>query len=299
MENENISELAKKYLNEEVLSLTELKKGRVYLVETLNQKIVLKITKLEWAVDEVFFFSEIQKINVSSPRLISYGALNDTQGFIILEYISDCQSVLDQDLRKDRSFWVQLAEGTKKINSIPVEGFGFNKSKVFGEQHFTSNTFGSFIKDILSELQADLSNTEYRDWVVVLQKESVYLPNHEQAYLAHGDLGGNNFLWDKKTEKLYFFDPSYFRGMPKTWDIAYFGWRTGEDRVTDEDVKKLSSFYFNDSPTKEEEFEISFMRALIGLVKIRDGVQSGKFNESHAIATRKHIQSLTKLGNTS
>jgi aminoglycoside phosphotransferase len=203
--------------------------------------------------------------------------------------MQDAVDTLNNDLRADDNFWHELASGLQKINSVPVDGFGFNRSDTFGVQKFTSTTFLQFISAILTELSNDLQNSPYHELVVELRNKQNKLREQEQAYLTHGDFGGNNFLWYPNIQKIYFFDAGYLRGMPKTWDVAYFGWRIDPERVTTKDVETFYEHFFEQQPDDYTKFEISYLKSLIGLMKIRDGFVKNSVDQKHVTATRQNL----------
>jgi len=276
-------------LNITALSYKEIKLDRVYMVTTQGIPLVVKFTPLPWAIDEVFFLQSLESNSIPHPKLLHFGKITSEVGYIITEYMSDAIDTLNDDLRTDINFWQALASGLQKINSIPVAGFGFNQSDTFGVQKFTSPTFLQFISAILTELSNDLQNSPYHELVVELNNKKGSLQEHEQAYLTHGDFGGNNFLWYPDIQKIYFFDAGYLRGMPQTWDIAYFGWRIAPDRVTYEDVKTFSEHYYGKQPDAYTKFEISFFKALIGLMKVRDGSVKNSVDDKHLAAARQNL----------
>jgi hypothetical protein len=284
-----------KTLNIKPLEHRELKPGRVYVVITEEMALVVKFTPLSWAVDEVFFLQSLDTNSIPHPKLLYFGKITNEVGYLITEYMPNAVDTLNDDLRADANFWRELASGLQKINSIPVAGFGFNRSNTFGIQNFTSPTFLHFINTVLQELSDKLQNSPYRELVTGLESKQSNLIEKEQAFLTHGDFGGNNYLWYPDTQKIYFFDAGYLRGMPKTWDIAYFGWRIDPQRVTVEDVKIFSEHYFEQQPDDYTTFEIAFFKSLIALMKVSDGFVNNKVDEKHAAAAKQNVAYLEDM----
>jgi Phosphotransferase enzyme family len=282
-------------LNIAPLSVTELKTKRVYMVATKDIPLVVKFTPLSWAVDEVFFLQSLETNFIPHPKLLHFGKLDDEVGYLITEYMPNAVDTLNDDLRADANFWHVLATGLQQINSIPVAGFGFNRGNTFGVQNFTSPSFLNFIKTILQELSDKLQNSPYSKLVDELTSKQSNLMEKEQAYLAHGDFGGNNYLWYPDTQKIYFFDAGYLRGMPKTWDIAYFGWRIDPQRVTDTDVIAFTDHYFEQPPDDYTKFEIAFFKSLIALMKVSDGFVNNQVDDKHAAAANQNLASLEDM----
>ena len=278
-----------KTLGIEPLSSLELKHDRVYLVKTEKTSLVIKFTPLQWAVDEVFFFQTMETHSIPHPTLLHFGQVNSEVGYVITEYMPNAIDTLNDNLRADHKFWQKLSSGLQKINSIPVAGFGFNRSDTFGVQNFSSPSFQNFISTVLLELAEKLKNSSYEELVVKLKSKQDNLREYNQAYLTHGDFGGNNFLWYPDTQNIYFFDAGYLRGMPKTWDIAYFGWRIHPDRVTTKDIETFSEYYFKDQPDEYTKFEIAFFKALIGLMKVSDGFVKNNVDEKHVAAAKQNL----------
>lgn len=280
------------------LSYKELKLDRVYLVNTETKQVIVKFTPLQWAVDEVFFLQECQRHSIAHPELLEYGTYNIELGYLVLEYVQDAIDGLNEELRTDEIFWSAYASELKKIHSIPVQGFGFNQSNTFGIQNFTAPTFKAAINILLNELIEDLTGSEYEQSILELHKQQTNLRDYTQAYLAHGDIADGNFLWNPKKQRLYFFDPGYFRGMPETWDIAYFGWRVAPNRVTNNDIEKITTIYFDGTPDAYTTFEINFLRTFIGLMKINDGRKAQSINDSHVKAMLQNLQSTINSANS-
>jgi aminoglycoside phosphotransferase len=293
MDIEYVKKFATEKLGESPSECVVIKSGRVYKLDFALRSVVIKFTPLVWAVDEIFFLEQIQIHNIFSPTIISYGMKDDKTGYLILEFIPDASFEIDDNLRSNDKFWNSLVIGLKQIHSIPVAGFGFNRSTTFGKQNFTSPTFLGCISELFKELKTDLFESPYSELVLALEQKKSNLKDYTQAYLVHSDMGGNNFLWSDIDSKIYFFDAGYLRGMIPTWDIAYFGWRVSADRVTEQDIAKLSSLYFLDTPTDYLEFEIFFLRTLTGLLKIRDGLQKNDVKESHVNATLLNLKRTT------
>jgi len=274
-------------------SFQEFKPDRVYLVKTSEISLIVKFTPLLWAVDEVFFFQNLEAHSIPHPKLLYFGKVTNEVGYVITEYMPNAVDTLNDNLRADPNFWRKLAFELQKINSIPVTGFGFNRSDTFGVQNFTSTSFLQFISTVLLELSDKLNNSPYSELVTKLKNKQKNLKERKQAYLTHGDFGGNNFLWYPDARDIYFFDAGYLRGMPKTWDIAYFGWRIHPQRVTAEDVKTFSACYFEHPLNDHTKFEISFFKGLIGLMKVSDGFVSNSVDEKHVAAARQNISEIT------
>lgn len=284
-----------KTLNISPLSTTELKVDRVYIVTTQDIPLVVKFTPLSWAVDEVFFLQSLEANFIPHPKLLHFGKITDEFGYLITEYMPHAVDTLNDDLRADDNFWRELASGLQKINSIPVKGFGFNRSNTFGVQNFTSPTFLHFISTVLLELSQKLQNSSYSELVAKLASKQGNLREKEQAYLTHGDFGGNNFLWYPDSRSIYFFDAGYLRGMPKTWDIAYFGWRIHPQRVTNKDVNTFAEDYFKQPPDDYTTFEMAFFKSLIALMKVSDGFVNNKVDEKHAAAAKQNLAYLEDM----
>ena len=174
--------------------------NRVFLVETSNSKIVVRINELnsldeyqkeKWSVNQA-----LEK-NISTPKILKIGVFDDC-AYSIQKYI---QGVEGRDFPADKKFiWKKLGEYASRIHLVEVGGFGLQ---------FSDMTHGDSQKLWLKYLNYNIESLNETDELLRLnvltntQSKRVReiferLKARKFAFgLNHGDISLKNTIIDK------------------------------------------------------------------------------------------------------
>lgn len=187
-----------------------------YLVKG-ESKIVIKLSKPEFEYKafsdyqkENWCLAKAQELNIPSPKVLKLGK-NDSRAFLIESYIEG-SPVADLDKSSLFSYeekikvWQKLGEYTKKINSIPVTGWGEN---LVGDGIFD----GSWNRHVQYNIES-LNNSDILLSMAVLNQQlsekikQLFQSLLEKKFtfgLCHSDIALRNAIMDP-SEKVYLLD---------------------------------------------------------------------------------------------
>jgi len=205
-DKQSASRIIHSLLNEQVVKLTPLVgKGRinkVFIVETANHKVVLRMSERSDALDEytkeAWCIEQAAARGVPVPSVMRVGQL-EGNAYIVQSYIAG-EDGLDSAAPK-LGIWRELGKYARLVHAIGVHGFGPQLSEITGgdarrswlrylEHNIDSLTpNGPLIKlNVLTQLQSKL----IRDVFAGLRR-------HEFTFgLIHGDLSLRNAIIDKR-----------------------------------------------------------------------------------------------------
>lgn len=195
----------------------------VLLAERGSTKRVIKISVDDKLQNEVYWYPEAEKANVSTPKLIMYDLSRKVipYKYMISSYIAGKPPSWDSRELQYRA-GIFTGKALRRLHSRHVNGFGsLNHNNRWSNKTWIETLKyirGFDIDDKAALMMLKPKQIELIDNLTIYNKEL----NIKSARLLHGDLYSQNLLYAKKSGRFFIIDPSYYviAGDPM-YDVAY------------------------------------------------------------------------------
>jgi fructosamine-3-kinase len=221
-------------ITDKILALNGLKGARlrplkggyvniVLLATKGSTKRVIKISVDDKLQNEVYWYAEAKKANVSTPRLITYNLSEKTvpYKYMISSYIDGKPPSWDSRELQYRA-GIFTGKALRKLHGRRVNGFGsLNPDNKWSNKTWIETL--RYIRGFAIDDRAALRVLKPRQ-IELIDNLTIYNKELEvkSARLLHGDLYSQNLLYENKLDRFFIIDPSYYviAGDPM-YDVSY------------------------------------------------------------------------------